>query len=418
MGTHLNVFKQNGKEKVVKLIKFNRCSFELEEIESGVYRYSFQKSLSNIQTEGELLLLVTDITGHAPSTYIVDQDNVILTYRIKPNSLAFSAYEKAELHNQLHVLKNIGSLYISHRRGYTHILHPKNLYIDDNKLPYVLYRGYTGVCEPTIQDEGDLVRQYQALVFSLFSKKYNFEELYNGALELVKKTPFLERVYSAQTMQEVEKIIDDLYHKEKTKYENTHISMLKNRYRICKTFGISITVLTMLISSLLIWSLGIKKPFDDKMTMASSHYGAQRYSDVIQTLLKERFESLPQTQKYILARSYLEVEPMSEQNKTSVKMMLTYESDIRAFQFWIALGRDNYQLAFDVSKSMNIDIYGYIASFKAIEIIKKGTDSEVKKEKVLKVYEEEMKKYEEKLKISSKSVATTPVTKASAKDKR
>lgn len=401
MVKQVNIFKQNGEEKIIKTMKLNTLTIELEEIEEGVYTHAFQKSLSNIRTQSELLPLVADVAGLSKSKYDIDQDIITLTYYTQPNSVAFSHCEKALLHDQLHILKNIGSLYMSHRKGYTHILHPNNLYIDDNKLPYVLYRGYLDTIEPTVQDENDLVRQYQALVFSLFDTKHDFEGLYNGALEFAKKTPFLEKVYTAQTIQEIQEIIETSYHKEKERYQKSHISILKTRHRLFQNFAILATILALVMAIPLSWALLVKGPFDDKMATASGHYAAERYGDVITTLAKENEGGLPTAQKYMLARSYLELEPMSEQNKTSAKKSLAYDSDIRVFQFWIALGKENYKAALDVAKSMNIDAYGYIASFKAVEIIKKSTGSGEQKEKDLKVYEEELKKYEEKLKISS-----------------
>lgn len=405
MAKQTNIFKQNGEEKVIKTMKLNTLTIELEEIEHGVYTYTFQKSLSNIRTESELLPLVADVFGLSDSSYQMDKDMITLSYRTRPNSVPFAFFEKAKLSDQLHVLKNIGSLYASHQKGYTHILHPNNLYVDDNNLPYVLYRGYIDVMEPTTQNESELVRQYQALVFSLFDGKHDFEGLYNGALEFAKKTPFLEKVYNAQTIKGIQAIIEDSYHQEKARYEKSHVSVLKNRYRIFQNFGILATLLALVMAIPLGWAMLIKAPFDDKMAKASSEYAAERYGDVVSTLSKEKESGLPNAQKYMLAKSYLELESLSDQNKASAKKSLTFDSDVRVFQFWIALGRDDYKTALDTAKSMNIDAYGYIASFKAVEIIKKSTGSGEQKEKDLKTYQEELKKYEEKLKPATTQTA-------------
>ncbi|MGL4662556.1 MAG: type VII secretion protein EssB [Culicoidibacterales bacterium] len=398
-----NIFKHNGEEKIIRRLKLNTLSVELEEVSKDMYIYTFQKSLSNIRTESELLPLVADVPGLSDSKYEIENDLITLTYYTRPNSVAFVQYEQKLLHEQLHVLKNIGNLYTSHLKGYTHLLHPNNLYVDDNNIPYVLYRGYVDVMEPLEQVEGDLVRQYQALVFSLFDLKYDFESLYDGALEFVKKTSFLEKVYNAQTMQELQDVIAISYHQEKERYERNHIAILKNRYRVFQNTGILAMILAVIMVIPLSWMLLAKGPFDDKMATASGYYAAERYGDVVSTLSRENVNVLPLAQKYMLARSYLELEPMSNQNKTSAKKSLTYDSDPRVFQFWISLGRDDYKMALDVAKSMNIDAYGYVASFKAVEIIKRSTGSGEQKERDLKIYEDEVRKYEEKIKLSSTS---------------
>lgn len=397
-----NVFKQNEEVKVIKTIKLNTLTIKLEEIEQGVYIYSFPKSLFNIRTESELLPLVADVFGFADSSYIINKNMITFAYHVRPNSVPFANFEKGKLHEQLHVLKNVGTLYASFFKGYTHVLHPHNLYVDDNNIPYLLYRGYVDVMTPLVQTETDLVRQYQALVFSFFDTKYDFEELYNGALELAKKTSFLEKIYTAQTVKEIQNIIEDAYHVEKQRYENTHISVLKKRYRISRKIAVLATVIAFAMAIPLGWVMLVKRPFDDKMAMASSAYAAGRYGDVVSTLAKESEDALPMAQKFMLAKSYLERESISEKNKTSAKRSLTFDSDVRIFQFWISLGREDYRRALDIAKSINIDVYGYIAVLKGIEIIKKSTGSGVQKEKDLKVYQEELKKYEEKLKSATK----------------
>lgn len=392
-----NIFKQNGEEKIIKTIKLNTLVIELEEVESGVYAHTFQKSLSNIRTQSELLPLIADVFGLADSEYTIDQDMITLKYQTRPNSVGFATYKNAKLYEQLHVLKNIGLLYTSHTKGYTHVLHPENVYVDDNHVPYVLYRGYLDVMEPLAQTENDLVRQYQALVFSLLDSKYDFEGLYNGALEFAKKTPFLEKVYNAQTIEEIQNIIEESYHQEKVRYEKNHISILKNRYRVFRNFGIVAIVLALLMAVPLSWSLLVKGPYDDKMATASAYYAAQDYGNVISTLSKENPNTLPHAQKYMLAKSYLDLETLNEKTKASAKQNLTYDSDQRIFQYWIALGREDYKSALDYAKSLKNDAYCYVAAYKAVQIISKSTGSGEQKEKDLKVYEEEVKKYEEKI---------------------
>lgn len=405
---HKTTFKQNGEEKIIKEIKLNTHAIQLEEIEQGVYSHVFQKSLSNIRTQSELLPLTADVAGLAPSTYTLENDMIEIRYYARPNSIAFSSFANSKLHEKLQVLKNISYVDASFKKGYTHILHPNNLFVDDNNVPYVLYRGYLDVMEPLLQDEDDLIRQYQSLIFSLMDTKHDFEGFYNGALEFTKKTAFLEKVYNAKTIEEIATIVEDSYHKEKEKYEKKHLSVVKGRYRAFQNFGIIGSIFALVMSVALGWVLLVKVPYDDRMAKASSYYAAEQYGDVISTLSHDELSSLPQAQRYMLAKSYLERESMSSDNKNEAKKVFSYNSDYRIFEFWVKLGRNDYKAAIAIAKDMGVPAYGYIATFKALQIIADSTGNGEQKEKDLETYKKELAKFEDQMKNEKRKNESLP----------
>lgn len=392
------IYNQHGEERILKEIKLNTFSVQLEETQKGVYTYNFQKSLTNIKTESELLPLIADISGLAPSSYTIDNDSVVLKYETFPNSVVFTSFKNKKLHEKLQVLKNVRHIYASFKKGYTHILHPNNLFIDDNHVPYVLYRGYQDVMEPLMQTDDDFIRQYQSLIFSLLDTKYDFEALYNGALEYTKKTAFLEKVYSAKTIEEIAEIVAEAYHSEKIKYEKIHFDAVKSRYRLFRTFGIIGTLATVIFASIIGWMFLMKIPKDERMAKASGYYAAEKYSEVISVLSHDEVSNLPKSHQYMLAKSYLDQEAMSNENKAEAKKVLTYDSDPRVFEFWIKLGRDDYKSAISIAKDLESPSYTYIATFKAVKIISKSTGNGDQKEKDLETYKKEVSKYEEQLK--------------------
>lgn len=411
-------FNQHGETRIIKEIKLNTFSVQLEEVKNGVYTYQFQKSLSNIKTESELLPLTADSSGLAVSSYEIDGDSVQLNYETFTNSVMFTSFSNKKLHEKLQMLKNIRYIDASFKKGYTHILHPNNIFVDDNNVPYVLYRGYQDVMEPLVQPESDFIRQYQALIFSLLDSKYDFEALYNGALEYTKKTPFLEKVYQAKTVDEISEIVTEAYHTEKAKYEKVHFDAVKSRYRLFRAFGLVGTIIALVFSVLAGWMFLVKMPEDEKLSKASSYYAAEQFTEVIKTLEKDDASKLPRAHRYMLAKSYLNEETMREENKADAKKVLTYNSDDRIFDFWIKLGRDDYKSAISIAKDLESTSYTYLATFKAVEIISNSSGDGEQKAKDLETYKKERDKiseqYQKEKEKEKNSTVTTQNTKTGA----
>lgn len=367
-------------------IQYLNTTTTLVNIAEGVYTYEFLKSMSNIQTTSDILPLVIDKPSHVHATYELVDDMITITYHVDQQDATMNTIRTLLKYEQLQVLKNIKFMFHTSKQGYTYILHPDNLVYSVDYMPKCIYVGYDSILEPIKQSEEQLLYQYKCLIFSVLEKSFDFDKLLNGELEYCKKTTFLSKVYKAESVSDVIVLIENAFEEEKKQYLTRHIAVRKNRYQAMRLTSLVASIVAVLSLILAIYSFVVKLPYEQLMNEASKYYISEDYGNVIKTLYKESPESLPQTQRYILAYSYILEEPMQKKSKDSALNVLRMNSDERYLNYWIYLGRMDYESALEISKVLTDLNLEYHATYRAIEIIK-ASDSISGQEKETKIKE-------------------------------
>lgn len=374
------------------------------------YELSFTKSLSKVKTTSDILPLVVEQLVHVNTTYDIADDTVKLTYHLNKDDKSFDMLKHALRYKKLHVLKNMEYFFTLLDKGYTYILHPNNLVYNDNMIPRAIYVGYVGVLEPVHQLQEDMLHQFKCLVFSTLDSSEDFEKLANGALEYTKKTTFLERVYHAATHQELFSFITEAFEKEFGQYHHQNIAVNKKQYMRMRIIALIASVFGTIAIALAFFALSVQIPFKDKMNDATTYFVSSDFGNVIRTLYNVDTSSLPQAQKYMLAYSYILEEPMSATSRTSATNAISTNSDPRFLDFWIYMGRLEYEKALDIAKVLTDLNLEYHATFRAIEILKADASiSGSEKEQKIKDFSSKLEDLEEKLFIPTPLLpGTTP----------
>lgn len=388
-------------------LKIEANQIDLLAISDLEYQLSFTKSLSNIKTTSDILPLVVEQLVHVRTTYDIADDTVNLTYHLNKDDKSFDKLKHALRYKKLHVLKNMEYFFSLLEKGYTYILHPDNLVYNDNMIPRSIYVGYVKALEPLHQTEEQLLHQFKCLVFSTLDNTQEFEKLANGALEYTKKTTFLERVYSAATHEELFKFLDESFQKEYAQYHHRNIAVNKKQYSRMRIIAVVASVFGTIAIALAFFALMVQIPFKDKMNESTTYFISSDFGNVIRTLYNEDTSNLPQAQKYMLAHSYILEEPMSPASRTSALNSISTNSDPRFLDFWIYMGRLEYEKALDIAKVLTDLNLEYHATFRAIEILKAdATISGTEKETKIRDFTSKLADLEEKLFIPP--TTTTP----------
>jgi len=157
-----------------------------------------------------------------------------------------------------------------------------------------------------------------------------------------------------------------------------------------------------------------QNPFKEKMLQADTAFIKVDYSGVITELERIDPASLPNTQKYELAYSYIQGLEFSSEQKKVILNNVTLKSDELYLTYWIQVGRNRFEEALDIAKRINdSDLILYALTQEIKQVREDGNLSGKDRESKLNTLESEYKKYwdsrsELLTSESSSNASTTP----------
>lgn len=247
-------------------------------------------------------------------------------------------------------------------------INPSNLYYDYNYCTKVVDRDIRKHDE--IIDLEDVVLQYKSLIGHLFSSKYSYEDFYNGGIDLLKHSKVLEKYFSLNSIEEIKKeLILDLNKKIKDDSEN-YIEIKSRDFKVKKYALRIISVLFFIAFVYCIYSAAYLNPFKDAIIKANNYYFNQDYEGVIKSLEKVKITRISKESKYMLAHSYIVSDNLSDTQKKNILSTLSSKSDENILDYWIFLGRSDYDEAIDLGKKIQdneLTLYALIKKDKFIQ---------------------------------------------------
>lgn len=321
--------------------------------EDTAWSVTFAESHTKIKTSDELALLKIPNEKMVPLQVTHENDSYILHYEIDKNTYSFTEVERMERKDKLRALHNVGNLAFFLDTRYTFFIHPDNLIFDLNLSPLIVHRGVRGVLAPYTMKTDTLFKQYRCLVIAMFSKKYNFENLYSGSLHNVRSTSFEKSVMETQTIQELMALLAELYRKELKIVKKNMLLVPKKRFKTFKGLAIGFMIAAVLLATPLCYFAFIKLPYQEKLLTANENFLKTDYDKVITGLEKEKPEKMPTTTQYELAYSYLKGEKLADKKKENIMRSISLKADEQTLLYWIYNGRGNFKKSNDIAKLLD-----------------------------------------------------------------
>lgn len=247
---------------------------------------------------------------------------------------------------------------------YEFSLSPDNVYFDSNLIPKVLMRDYGEV-----SDE-DFLKGYKALIASVLNEQYTFEDYYNGGEDLYKKDKTVNAVNSKETIDEIQSELMARYDEQKAKLDEEYVYINKAKEKRLRILFPIVCVLLVLSILGLSYLCFFKIPLDKKLISADNAFLNGDYIAVQTTLADVDVDQLPYMSKYILAVSYLKSVDLDQDSKQYELAQLTTKTEETRFDFWIHIGRLQYEEAIDDAQRLNSDrhlFYAYVGYKKYVE---------------------------------------------------
>lgn len=354
------------------------------------------KSQTHVKDIRQLGLITEAADYFVPLTVDEEADMFTFTFTVDRDMKKWEDLKSLRRNDKLRLLSNIARLKEYLHTRTTFFLHPDNLVFDDNLMPSVVYRGIHDLLPPYEMEEEKFLKQYQCLVIALFSKTYTFDQLYQGSLQNADETEFQRQVREMDDLYQLIHFLKDSYKEEQKKTEATMQLVPAKRFRLFKGLSIGMIILSVLLIIPLAYLMLWKLPYQDTLHASHEEYLASDYGGVISTLEGEGPEELPFVNKYILAVSYISVESLSDDDRTSIMRYVSLNSDENYLLYWIYNGRGDFEESVDIAKYISdptLVMYGLIKQIEQVSNDPELTGTE-QEEKVNEL-EQELDNYRE-----------------------
>lgn len=333
----------------------------------------------NAKKSNEINRIAYKSTYLVPCEVDIKEEEVNFTYDLN-NLEILNIIKERKTVEKLRIAINVSNMFCM-LDEYSFKLEPNNLYYDYNYNVKVLERDIK--LEEEIIDYKDMVLQYKSLIGYLFDEKHSYDDFYKGGLDLIKSNKKIEKYLELNDINEIkEELLLDLKKQEKDDREN-YIEVRSRSLKIKKYSIITMGIMIVGLLTYVVYNAIFLNPFNQNIIKANNYYMDQDYEGVIKCLETTRGLKLDKESKYKLAYSYIISENLSDKQKKNITTNLNTKSDENILDYWIALGKSNYDKAIDLAKKVQDDeliLYALLNKDKYIQDNNKMTGEEKQKQ--------------------------------------
>lgn len=230
-------------------------------------------------------------------------------------------------------------------------LKPNNLMCDINLCPRVLVRDKC--INPDYRE--DFLHKYKSLVACVLCPRFTYEDYLNGGEDLFRKNSELSAVMECKDVEELREYLLNSYmayvdnqRENKVLVNRKH----KTAIKVCVPILIVLAVALGVLASFAYFKM---IPFKIELLDADEEYFSGNYIEVQEALADISVDELPFAQKYILSRSYVSSESMTQDQKENVLEGITMNTNEVVMDYWIYVGRLDFDDAIDQAQKIGDD---------------------------------------------------------------
>ena len=252
-------------------------------------------------------------------------------------------------------------------QNYVLPMEEKNIYFDNNFMPYFAFRDIK-----TSDDDLELsfFEEYQYLAAGILNKKYSYTQVKESGLEILRKDKEASFVMECENLEELYSIIKE--RADRLHESNREQKMLidRKKFKIGRRIVagiIGILVLLLIVTS---YQTIVILPRNRAVIKASRAYTVENYVECIDYLKRIEPKQMDTYTKYILAVSYARSEALEKEELGNVLDKLSIYSNEIELEYWIAIGRSDFERAENVAKALSDDkllIYAYMKELNYLE---------------------------------------------------
>ncbi len=252
------------------------------------------------------------------------------------------------------------------RKMYSFSLAPSNLVYDINSYPMVIERNVS-------KRNDDFINEYKALIASVLYPKYSYDDYYLGGNDLFRKKKLLKDISGCSSAEQIKSVLMEAYSEEEKDIRDNK-KIISKRKVIASRIAIPVLSLITLFSCVVGYILMfIEIPYRDNVISANNAYISEDYLAVQNSMSNIEIDKIQKHEKYILSRSYVITESLTEEQKKHILSGITLKTDERVMCYWIEIGRLNFDEAIDYAQRIGDDELLLFALIKKTAYVKGNT---------------------------------------------
>ena len=305
--------------------------------------------------KGQREMLTYKDSSLIPADISEDEEGYTLIFHVNELTNA-EAIRNENKERQFQFLLNCAELRKLYER-YNFSMDFSNIYYDYNLMPKILKRDIQK------SNNHDFLAQYKALVAAVLTSKYSFEDYFQGGKDLYIKNKSIRKYAEKDTVEEIYELLKESYEKERKNNKEKKTLVRKSeilRYRIEMPL---FAVITLASVFLLFYMYFIEKEYNDCVIAANEAYLSEDYFDVANSLAPIKVDRMSVYSKYILARSYIISESLTNSQKENVMSGITLKTEETVLNYWIYVGRLEFEAAIEQAQRLgdnDLLLYAYI----------------------------------------------------------
>lgn len=293
-------------------------------------------------------------------------EDITLTYDVE-NKIPFSQILKEDKFFIYNILISISFLELDYIK-YKFSIEPGNLFYNSIGRVYVKDRDIRVGFD--VRNKEEFFEDYKALCACALTGQYKYSDYREGGFALYKKSSLTA---SFNDMKSTEELVDYLmkFRDEQSDVQaKNYASVNKRTYLFMK---IAIAVLAIVVVGLgayFTYNVLHKEPYYEAVIAADNAYIENDIAGVIKALQEAEIEDLDKHHKYVLARSYIQSEGLTNEQKDNILSRITMLSSDKEYEYWIYIGRKDYENAENIAMQLSDDellLYAYLVEKDLIE---------------------------------------------------
>lgn len=308
--------------------------------------------------------ITRSVQGLLPCRLTEDGEDVIWEFDIE-DMHPLSELKSEEPEYQYRFLQNFRKLQ-EVWQNYELPMEEDNIYYDCNFMPCLAIRDI----KSSEEQEKTFFEEYKYLAAGILNKKYSYTQVRESGMEILRKDKKASFVSECDSMEELYTYIrekaGELY--EINKFQKIRLDKKGHQLRSRIFAGAFILLLVLLIFTG--YQTFVVLPRNKAVIRASRAYTVQNYVDCIDNLKGIKPEQMDTYTKYILAVSYARSEALEKEELTNVLDKISIYSNEIELEYWIAIGRSDFDRAENVAKALSDDkllIYAYMKELNYLE---------------------------------------------------